>query len=123
MALWTNRYNGPFNRDDLPLTSRSMAVAGDGSVVIVGASSSIGIADYATVKYVTGTQLAVTRTTTNTVMVSWPFPSIGFNLQQNTNLNTTNWISPPESVSSNSATKFIIVNPPTGDRFYRLFKP
>jgi len=68
-------------------------------------------------------QLNIQLTGTNTVMVSWPSPSTGFNLQQNTNLDAATWASPPESVTDNGTLKFIIVNPPLGDRFYRLSKP
>jgi hypothetical protein len=67
--------------------------------------------------------LSVWRTPTNTVVVSWPSPSTGFLLRQNTNLNTTNWVAPPEMVNDNGTEKFIIVNPPSGSRFYRLQKP
>jgi len=67
--------------------------------------------------------LTITRTVTNTVVVSWPSPSTGWNLQQNTNLNTSTWVSPPESVTDNGSIKYIIVSPPTGNRFYRLQKP
>ena len=70
-----------------------------------------------------GPFLTVLRTTTNTVLVSWPSPSTGFTLQQVGNLNLTNWIAPPEIVTDNGTNKFIIVNPPAGNRFYRLFKP
>ena len=56
-------------------------------------------------------------------LVSWPWPSDGWNLQQNTNLATTNWVTPSETVGSNGVSKFILVNPATGNRFYRLFKP
>jgi hypothetical protein len=56
-------------------------------------------------------------------MVYWLSPSMGYNLQVNTNLATTNWVSPTESVTDNGTIKYIIVNPPTGNRFYRLFKP
>ena len=66
--------------------------------------------------------LSVWRTTTNTVVVSWPSPSTGFVLYQNTNLSTTNWASPPETVNDDGTNRFIIVNPPTGNRFYRLQK-
>src|ERR1051325_2050104 len=38
--------------------------------------------------------LTITLTSTNTCLVSWPFPSTGFVLQQNTDLKTTNWITP-----------------------------
>jgi hypothetical protein len=70
-----------------------------------------------------GPFLTVLRTTTNTLLISWPSPSTGFALQQVGNLNLTNWIAPPEVVTDNGTNKFIIVNPPTGNRFYRLFKP
>ena len=67
--------------------------------------------------------LTVRLTPTNTVVVSWPSPSPGFALQQNGNLNISNWFAPSETVTDNGTNKFIIVNPPTGNRFYRLFKP
>jgi hypothetical protein len=70
--------------------------------------------------------LTITLTSPNTAMVWWPSPSSGFTLQQNTNLNTTNWVTPPESVNDDGTNKFILVNPPTGirsHRVYRLFKP
>ena len=67
--------------------------------------------------------LSIKLTTTNTAQVYWPSPSTGFNLQVNTNLATTNWITPAESVTDNGTIKFIIVNPPTGNRFYRLKNP
>src|SRR6266700_6414626 len=36
--------------------------------------------------------LTITRTTTNTVLISWPSPSTGFTLQQNTNsVSSVNW--------------------------------
>jgi hypothetical protein len=56
------------------------------------------------------------------VVVFWPSPSTGFALYQNTNLNTTNWVSPPETIADDGTNRFIIVNPPTGNRFYRLQK-
>src|SRR5580765_1321498 len=67
--------------------------------------------------------LTITLSSTNTVMVSWPSPSTGFGLQQNPNLNTPNWTTPSETVTDSGTNKFIIVNPPTGSRYYRLFKP
>ena len=67
--------------------------------------------------------LNIKLTTTNTAMVYWLSPSMGYNLQVNTNLATTNWVSPTESVTDNGTIKYIIVNPPTGNRFYRLIKP
>ena len=67
--------------------------------------------------------LSIKLTTTNTAQVYWPSPSTGFNLQVNTNLATTNWVTPAESVTDNGTIKYIIVNPPTGNRFYRLKNP
>ena len=67
--------------------------------------------------------LTISLTSTNTAMVSWPFPSTDFGLQQNTDLNPANWTTPSETVTDNGTNKFIIVNPPTGNRYYRLFKP
>ena len=67
--------------------------------------------------------LSIELTTTNTAMVYWPSPSTGFNLQVNTNLATTNWTAPSQSITDNGTIKYIIVNPPTGNRFYRLKQP
>src|SRR5438552_2039539 len=66
--------------------------------------------------------VTIARTTTNMVVVSWPSPSTGFTLQQNQDLSTTNWTS-AGAATDNGTIKFIIVNPPAGNRFYRLFKP
>jgi hypothetical protein len=67
--------------------------------------------------------LSIQLTTTNTAMVYWPSPSAGYNLQVNTNLATTTWVAPAESVTDNGTIKYIIVNPPAGSRFYRLVHP
>src|ERR1017187_6815621 len=64
--------------------------------------------------------LAIQLTATNTAIVYWRSPSTGWNLQVNTNLATTNWVTPAETVNDNGTIKYIIVNPPTGNRFYRL---
>jgi hypothetical protein len=67
--------------------------------------------------------LSIFLTSTNTAVVAWLSPSTGFALQQNTDLKTSNWSAPSEIVTDNGTNKFIIVNPPTGNRFFRLFKP
>jgi len=59
----------------------------------------------------------------NVVIVSWPSSATGFALQQNTQLNTTNWVTPMETVTDTGTLKFITVDPVVGSRFYRLFKP
>jgi len=68
-------------------------------------------------------RLTITLTTTNTALVSWPSPSIGWIPQQNTDLNTTNWVVTTESINDDGTNKVLLVNPPEGNRFYRLFKP
>ena len=68
--------------------------------------------------------LSIARTTTNTVAVFWPSPSTGFTLQQNTNsVSSVNWSNVLTTPLDDSITRTVIVNPPTGNRFYRLFKP
>jgi hypothetical protein len=68
--------------------------------------------------------LSIFRTPTNTVAVSWPSPSTGWNLEQNTSsVSSVNWSNVVSVPSDNGTTKTVIVNPPSGNRFYRLFKP
>ena len=57
------------------------------------------------------------------VIVSWPAPPTGFELQQNTNLNPATWTMPSETVTDNGTTRSITVSPVPGSRFFRLFKP
>ena len=59
----------------------------------------------------------------NMVMVYWPSPSTGFSPQVNTNLVTTNWVAPPETVQDNGSIKYLLVSPSAGKRFYRLKHP
>ena len=68
--------------------------------------------------------LRVVRTATNTVAISWPTLSNGFGLQQNTNrVNSVNWSNVIIVPTDDGTTLTVIVSPPTGKRFYRLFKP
>ena len=67
--------------------------------------------------------LSIKLNTTNTAQVYWPSPSTGYNLQVNTNFATTNWVMPAETVTGNGTIKYIIIAPPTGNRFYRLKSP
>jgi hypothetical protein len=68
--------------------------------------------------------LSITVTATNTAMISWPSPSTGFTLQQNTNsISSLNWSNMSAGIQNNGTFKYLIVDPPAGNRFYRLFKP
>ena len=66
--------------------------------------------------------LTVSLTATNTVLVYWPYPSTGFNLQQNTLLGTTNWTSVTNAPTQVGPRWEVIVPSPSGNRFYRLLK-
>ena len=56
----------------------------------------------------------------NSVIVSWPFPSSGFSLQQNSNVNTTNWTTSGFSITTNAVNNSITIPSPTGKLFFRL---
>jgi len=67
--------------------------------------------------------LNIRLTTTNTAQVYWSSPATGYSLQVSTNLASANWATPTETVTDNGSIKFIIVNPPSGNRYYRLRNP
>ena len=57
----------------------------------------------------------------STINVSWPSPSTGWNLQQNTNsVSSVNWSNVTSGIQNDGTTKTLIINPPAGNRFYRL---
>jgi hypothetical protein len=67
--------------------------------------------------------LSITTTATNTVAVIWPAPAIGWILQQNSGLNTTNWSAVAQTPAIVGTNRVVIINPPVGNRFFRLYKP
>ena len=67
--------------------------------------------------------LSIQRTPTNTVVISWPSPSAGFTLQQNSSgIGTANWTNVFTAPLDNGTTKTVIVDLPAGNRFYRLLR-
>ncbi len=67
--------------------------------------------------------LTIRFTTTNTVAISWPSPSTGFTLQENTTgIGTTNWNNVGITPTDDGTIRTVIIAPPTGNRFYRLKK-
>lgn len=55
------------------------------------------------------------------VTLSWPWPSSGFTLQQNSNLaNTNGWSAYTGPTSTNGTTRSVTIAPPTGNWYFRL---
>jgi hypothetical protein len=124
VALWTNRNHGA--GDNPQYTEPALAADRNGNVFMTGYSFSIASDyDYIVLKYSNARpSLTIARTTTNTVAISWPSPSTGFVLQQNTNgIATVNWSNVLTAPTDNGTRKTVIVNPPSGTRFYRLSSP
>jgi hypothetical protein len=127
VPLWTNRYNGPANGDEVPLTKQSLAQGPGGSVYLTGASdgnSSDGqFLNFVTIKYVVSPPLSIALSNSFAV-ISWP-PAFGnFQLQENTNIAQTNgWSAVAAARATNNG--FISVTlPVAGNRnFFRLSLP
>ena len=65
-------------------------------------------------------RLTIYRTNANRLVISWPSPSSGFILGQTPALESSNWSLPAESIIDDGTNKYIIVNTPSGNRFYQL---
>ncbi len=59
----------------------------------------------------------------NSISVSWPYPSSGFVLQQNGDLNTTNWVTSDFPVITNETGNNIIIPLSPSNIFFRLIAP
>ena len=64
--------------------------------------------------------LSIRPTSTNAVVISWPAPSTGFSLQQNSNLNPANWVNVTNTPVVANGLNQVIVSAPAGRQFYRL---
>lgn len=69
--------------------------------------------------------LAITLTSTNTVVVSWPLPASGWLLHVTTNLvtNGSTWTEIPPPYETNGVNLQFTEPLPAGSKFYRLHKP
>lgn len=68
--------------------------------------------------------LKIFHSNTNTAIVSWPAPSTGWVLQQNTSVSSpAGWSNATNAVTQAGGQNQIVVTLPTGNRFYRLFHP
>ena len=56
------------------------------------------------------------------LIISWPSPSTGFGLQQNTNLATTNWTGLAQTPTDDGTNKSVTVPISAGNEFFRLLK-
>jgi len=54
----------------------------------------------------------------SSVVVSWPAPSTGFNLQQNSNLSTTNWTAVAQSTNTVGGTNSVTIPATAGNLFF-----
>jgi len=68
--------------------------------------------------------LTIQLTASNAIAVSWPSPSTGFLLQQNTNgASSVNWSNVIAGIQNDGTNKSLIANPTGQSRFYRLVNP
>ena len=68
--------------------------------------------------------LNIRPTTSSAVAVSWPSPSSGWILQENTNsVASGNWSNAPGPFQDDGTNKTLIAEPASGNHFYRLFRP
>ena len=66
--------------------------------------------------------LTIRGTLTNAVLVMWPSPSPDYALQQNSDMNTTNWLPVLQTPVDNGTNNTIMISPPSGRKFFRLLK-
>jgi hypothetical protein len=125
--LWTNRYNGPANGDDVPLTKQSLALGPDGSVYVAGASdgdfSDAKTLDFVMIKYMvsrSAPSLSI-ATSNGFAVLSWPAAFGNFQLQENTNLALPSGWSAVGTPSSTNNSLISVTLPATSTRrFFRL---
>jgi hypothetical protein len=128
--LWTQRYNGPANGDDVPLPRQSLALGPDGSVYVTGASdgdSSEGKRyDFVIVKYAaprSAPPLEIAKMGGN-VILSWPVTSGTFYLEQSTDLGRLDPWSPVNRPTSNDGSQISVSVPVDIPRnYFRLSPP
>lgn len=67
--------------------------------------------------------LTIAQAGPSAVKVCWPHPSTGWVLQQNSDLNSTNWVNNSLPVTVEDDIRCVILTPPTNKLFLRLRKP
>jgi FG-GAP-like repeat len=123
LTVLTNNSSGGFvvaatlNTGNFPDSLIAADVNGDGGLDLISANFNDN-----TLTVWTNTPAVVTNTVKHFV-ISWPWPSTGYVLQQTTNLATANWTTFNGLVSSNSTSMSVIITPATGNLFFRLSHP
>jgi len=64
--------------------------------------------------------LSVSLTTNNSVLVSWPYPSTGFSLEQNGAPGSPNWVAATATPVQIGSQWQVLIRSPVGNVFYRL---
>jgi hypothetical protein len=67
--------------------------------------------------------LRIFLTTTNSAVIAWPSSAVGFNLEQNGVASSSGWAPVTNTVNTVGAEKQVTVQPPAGNRFFRLKSP
>ncbi len=67
--------------------------------------------------------LSVRLTEANSVLISWPAPATGFELQQNDDLDPDAWMAVGTVPATVGSEKQVLVPSPAGTRFFRLRRP
>jgi len=102
--------------------ANALAVDSSGRAVVAGDAGGVfGVARL--LQDASPVSLRISLTPAHTALISWPYPSAGWSLQQNSDLHTANWVTPPETISNNGTNNFITVDPPSGNLFFRLVQP
>lgn len=65
-------------------------------------------------------RLSIFRSGSNTAIIQWPSPSIEFILEESAHFSSANWEATGEPIQDDGVNRFITIQPPTGQRFYRL---
>ena len=103
-------------------------VNGDGRPDLISANPGTGklaVLMNETIFPLIGPSLAIKLTGPKNVVISWPSPSDGFVLQQNTNLAPANWLNFSGTVNTNAngTTNSATISPATNNLFFRLRHP
>ena len=67
--------------------------------------------------------LRIVNTGTNAVEVVWPSTPTTFVLQQNADMNATNWVSVGMVPNDDGTNNSVVISPATRNRFFRLQWP